>query len=268
MGVNFRDASRVERVAEDTFEAQIPDGWQQGRGAFGGLVLGIVVRAARAFESDETRAVRTLSADIAGPVMVGPARVRVRSLRRGQSQTNLQIDVEQEGSVLTSALCTLSAARRVDLAEIPATPPEGARVAWEDAQPFPAGPPLGPVFAKNYEYRNVGVLPFVGAAERPANICYVREKRATGALDAASLVAMLDAPWPTLFSVVRRPYPLATVSFSAQFFPVGEALPAERALYSPGRMAIQHDGYCIELRELWSENRLVAMSQQTIAVLR
>jgi len=267
MSLNFREATRVERVSEDTFEAHVPDSWQQGRGAFGGLVLGTMVRAARTFEADASRVVRTLSADIAGPVLVGPVRIRVRLLRRGQSLTNLQLELEQEGNVLTSALCTLSAARRVDLPSRTPTAPQGATADWREAEPLPVGPPFGPVFAQHYEYRSAGVLPFSGGGEAES-VCFVRERSGEGALDASALTALLDAPWPSLFAVVKRPYPLGTVSFSAQFLPTDEPLPADRPLFSPGRMYTLHEGYCVELRELWAGERLVALSQQTIAVLR
>ena len=265
--MNFREASRVERLEDDLFEGNVPDEWQQGRGAFGGLILGIILRAARAYESDETRAVRTLSADIAGPVMVGAVRLRVRALRRGQSQTNLQIDLEQQGAVLTSALCTLSAPRRVDLPGRTPEPPPGASADWSAAEVLPLRAPAGPVFAKHYEYRLAGPMPFSGS-DRAEGVCFLRERDGADELDACSLVALLDAPWPSLFGAVRKPYPMGTVSFSAQFMPLDQPLRADRPLYSPGRMHVLHQGYCLEFRELWAGDRLVATSQQTMAVLR
>ncbi len=41
----FGVASAVEPIRDGHFRATIPDGWQQGRGAFGGLVLGTLLRA-------------------------------------------------------------------------------------------------------------------------------------------------------------------------------------------------------------------------------
>ncbi|MET0287715.1 MAG: acyl-CoA thioesterase domain-containing protein, partial [Polyangiales bacterium] len=111
MSVPFRVATAVARLSDDEFEADIPDKWQQGPGAFGGLTFGILLRAARAFEPDLTRVARTFACDIAGPVLVGKATVRVQALRRGRSQTNLRIELTQGGNVLASALCTMSGAR-------------------------------------------------------------------------------------------------------------------------------------------------------------
>lgn len=265
--MSFREASRIERVSDDAYSANIPDGWQQGRGAFGGLVLGIIVRAARAHESDTTREVRTLAADIAGPVMVGPAQVRVRTLRRGQNQTNLQIDLEQEGNVLTSALCTLSARRKVEVAPMSPPVPAQALEPFEKVEAVPARSAPGPVFAQHYEYRNVGPLPFSGGSEA-LSVCYLRERNGSGELDAAAIVALLDAPWPSLFATAKGPHAMGTVSFSAQFLSNGEGLAADVPLFSPGRMHAQRDGYCLELRELWARDRLIAYGQQTVAVLR
>ncbi|HEU4408007.1 MAG TPA: acyl-CoA thioesterase domain-containing protein [Polyangiaceae bacterium] len=61
----------------------MPEGWQQGRGAFGGLVPGALTRAMAASEPEPARALRSLSAELLGPVPPGPADVGVEVLRRG-----------------------------------------------------------------------------------------------------------------------------------------------------------------------------------------
>ena len=61
----FELATSLERLSDQTFSAIIPDGWQQGRGAFGGLVLGLLTRAMQAAEPDAQRTLRTLLGDLA-----------------------------------------------------------------------------------------------------------------------------------------------------------------------------------------------------------
>ena len=59
------------RVDANTFAFMVPDGWQQGRGAFGGLVVGAMVRAAIVTTNDVTRVVRSVTAELLGPDFQG-----------------------------------------------------------------------------------------------------------------------------------------------------------------------------------------------------
>ena len=113
----FEAATAVEPTGDHNFRSMIPDGWQQGRGAFGGLVLGTLLRAIVRCEPDPGRAARTLAGDICGPVLPGPADIHVRVLRRGSNQTNLAAELTQGSAVLAAsaanfAIATAGKARR------------------------------------------------------------------------------------------------------------------------------------------------------------
>jgi acyl-CoA thioesterase len=41
----FDRATAIRTLSSGIFEGEVPDGWQQGRGAFGGLVFGLLARA-------------------------------------------------------------------------------------------------------------------------------------------------------------------------------------------------------------------------------
>src|SRR5271156_4451783 len=72
------------RIGADLFEVEIPDGWHQGRGAFGGLVIGTLVRAITAFDAADSASpfsLRALTAELCAPVLPGPNRIRVERLR-------------------------------------------------------------------------------------------------------------------------------------------------------------------------------------------
>ncbi len=269
MSDSFREATNVERMGEGSFRAIIPDGWQQGRGAFGGVVFGVLLRAAQASEGDLGRVARTFSADVAGPVSPGLATVLVRVLRRGRSQTNLQAELVQGDQVLASALCTLSAPRpgHADVAgRGTAVPPVEAGRDWRELPIFPIAPPIGPVFAQHYEYRCVDAFPFA-AGPLPVSAGFVRERSARGELDAPALTALLDSFWPALYSTLSDRLPMTTVSFSAQYLLHDRALTADEPLFFRAYSLAQRDGYCVEFRELWSSSTLVALNQQTFAIL-
>ena len=267
MSLPFREATRLQSVREGVFSANVPDGWQQGRGAFGGLVLGYLVRGVLTTEHDASRTLRTLSADIVGPLLPGPAEVHVRELRRGRSQTNMQMELLQQGEVLASGVCTLSTPRPADVPPVVPSAPALARSPWREAPVTGIRPPFGPVFAQHYEFRNLGPAPFSGASEA-TTAGFVRELGADGPLDAASVTALLDSYFPTLLTTRTAPTATATISFASQYFAGDEPLSADEPLFLHARMVTQRDGYFVEFRELWHGDRLVALNQQTFAVLK
>lgn len=266
MGHDFLGASSLERISELTFRAQLPDGWQQGRGAFGGLVLGTLLRAIEAAEPDRSRAARTLSGDLCGPVLPGAAEVVVRVLRRGSNQSNLAAELRQGDAVLATASAVLSAPRPQ-----PEPPPLEAapEVAdWRTAPVLPVAAPAGPTFAQHYEYRSLEPLPFLVATGEARAAGWIREQQPLRALDAPALVGRLDAWWPTLFHVGGQLRPIATISFVAQILVDPATLPPSEPLRYRARMAALHDGFFVELRELWHGERVVALNQQTFAIIK
>jgi acyl-coenzyme A thioesterase PaaI-like protein len=272
--MSFREATSVTRVSDETFEATIPDQWQQGRGAFGGIVFGTVLRAACAAEVDPERRVRTFACDVAGPLQPGKVEVRVHTLRRGRSQTNMQLTLTQQGEVIASGLCTLSTERPLEdasraTAHVPPAPAE----ALSDPSALRVLPDQtdrgGPMFAKHYEYRTTGPLPFRGGPE-PINAGFVRERDATGELDAPAVVALLDSFWPALFTVLPRGSRMlsTTASFNAQLMHLDAPIPADEPLFFRGRSVHQSHGFNVEFRELWCKDRLIGLNQQTFVILR
>jgi Acyl-CoA thioesterase N-terminal domain/Acyl-CoA thioesterase C-terminal domain len=247
------------------FEGEVPDGWQQGRGAFGGLVFGLLARAMEMHVADSTRSLRTLSGDIASPVLPGPVRLEAETLRRGSNQSNVQARLTQGGAVLAVATGVLSGPRRVAVPPLEREPPE--RAEWDQILVAPVAPPFGPDFARAYEYRPTGPMPFAGG--RVAETAgYVRERVPPGRRDAASMLALLDAWWPTLFSIDETFRPIATISWMAELAVEPKRLDASERLFHTAKMVSLADGFFVELRELWSGDVCLAMNQQTFAVLR
>jgi hypothetical protein len=282
--VSFLAASAIEPLSATQYRALVPDGWQQGRAAFGGLVLGTLLRAIEHAESNTTataaqpslaRATRTLTGDLCGPVLPGPVDITVHVLRRGNNQSNLFAELTQQGgAVLATANAVLSTARLSSTADaraipafVPPSPPPTAP--WRDQPPSPIAPPVGPVFTQHYEYRPTtgGPTGFAATGEAFAE-GWIRERAVLPALDAPALIGRLDAWWPALFALDGAPRPVATISFAAQILVDPASLPPDEPLRHRARLAALHDGFFVELRELWRGDRIVALNQQTFAILR
>ena len=282
--LDFSVASAVSLLEPGQYRALIPDGWQQGRAAFGGLVLGTLLRAIELAETDSAaasdgarpRAARTLTGDLCGPVNPGPVDIVVRALRRGNNQSNFAAELTQAGAVLATATAVLSPPRlassdgagRAVPHLVPSNPPPPSPP-WSDVPASSIAPPIAPLFTQHYEYRPTAGGPrgfgAIGAAYAEG---WVRERATLARLDAAALVGRLDAWWPTLFALDGMPRPVATISFTAQILVDPATLAPGEPLRYQARMAALHEGFFVELRELWRGEQVIALNQQTFAILR
>lgn len=269
MGSAFEQGSAIMSLGDGRYVADIPDGWQQGRGAFGGLVLGALLRAIEASEPDPGRRTRSLSGELCGPVLPGPVEIHVTALRRGNNLSNLDARMIQNGEVLARASAIVSSDRVLEtptlVDEVPAC--VAAAPDWREVPALPMAAPMGPVFAAHIEFRPTGPLPFTGGAQ-PEVHGFVRYRSTPTRLDAPALVGLLDCWWPAVFSVEHRPRMMATVAFTAQLLAAPGSLASDVPLLHVARARGMHGGFFVEFRELWAGTRLVAMNQQTFAYLR
>lgn len=264
----FEAASAVDRKDAGRYVANIPDGWQQGRGAFGGLAIGVLTRAMLAEEPDPKRTLRALNAEICGPVAVGSSVIAVSTLRHGNNVSNLEARLTQNATsteVLARASAVLGAARNVELACPKPTAPKAKP--WNEIDVAPIAPPIAPVFTPHYEYRSISGYPFMGGKEM---VCegYIRENEPASRLTAPSVIGLLDAWWPAIAMIVERRRPCATVTFTAQIVRGLEDIPADARFYYRARVLGYHQGFSAEVRELWWGEDLVALNQQTFVVVK
>jgi hypothetical protein len=209
--VDFSQASHLETLAPGRFAWQVPDGWQQGRGAFGGLVLAAPAardRAQRArprprHPDPDRRPVR--------PGAARPARDRRRdpAPRQQPQQPRRAADPERRGPGPRERGAQRPAGQRgAPTRTPPAAPglgragrPRHAPARWPRCSPrtsSTARPPRSP---------------FAGADGTRG---WLRPRTPLARLDAPALIAMLDAWWPAIFAIEGRPRPVATVSFTAE----------------------------------------------------
>ena len=252
------------RVAADTFSFVFPDGWQQGRGAFGGLVVAALVRAVEAQVADG-RTLRSLTVALCGPTQPGAAEVRTEILRAGNAMTTVAARLLQGEELQAHAVAVLGKPRPAEFDHTRLQPPPPSR--WQDVPVLPIAPPLGPHFARYFEFRNTGALPFAGQTELETS-GWIRPLQASER-DAAWIAACADAWWPVLFAQVSAPRPMATVAFTLQVLVDPATLDPAAPLRYRATTAAVSEGYAVEFRELWTaDGRLVALNEQTIAVIK
>jgi acyl-CoA thioesterase len=247
----------------DQLTIDIPPGWRQGRGAFGGLTVGALIRAIELAVADPARRVRSVTAQLPGPTETGASVIEVAELRRGNAMSTVRAALLQGGEVRTHAVAILAAARptAADFGWRELQPPEAPP--WREIAPFELG--AWPEFAQHFEYRPVSGRPLAGGEARCVG--WIRPRWRDDDRGAARIAELIDAWYPAAMVRMTAMRPCATIAFTLD---VVDGLPeGDAPLLYRGVVPVCGDGYFVEQRELWDEaGRLVALNHQTFAVIR
>lgn len=274
-GFGFDAASDIERVDDTSFSWDVPEGWLQGRGAWGGLVIAAQVKAVEALqrEVDPLRRVRNTTAHMFGALPSGRASLHVECLRAGSAMTTWQVRLTGSDGVLASQAVIISGAAR-DVTEgdrwgvgtMPAVPP------WNDLPDIPVRPPFGPEFGAHFSYRAATGIP--GSAGDPAAVGWIAPVPAHGwtRWSAATLLGIVDAWWPATYvaaAAFTEVRPMATVSFSAHLLVEPDSVDADEPLAFESWVSDAEDGFTSETRRLWTpDGRLAVENHQAIVIIK
>lgn len=262
---SLTDLTTAKR-AGDHFTLEVPSGWKQGRGAFGGFTIGALVRAIEAKVSDPARRVRSVTAELPAAVEVGAAEITVDVLRTGNNLSCVRAALVQGGETRAHAVAILAATRAgagpIGWRDL--VPPEAP--SWKSLQATALQPPA-PEFAANFEYTIVEGLPFASGAPARA-VGWVRPRVPCETLDNAYIASVIDAWWPAAFTKFAPTRPCATIAYTLDIVSALDGLNPHSPLLYRGVVPVCQDGYFLETRELWGEDgRLIAINHQTFAVI-
>ena len=243
----------------ERYRLDVPAGWRQGRGLFGGAVVAMLVRAIEDRIGDSARAIRSVTAELPGAVEPGPVTIAVEILRAGSAVTTARAALVQGGETRAHAVAIAGAARRSTLAwqelAAPEVPP------WRSLAAVPWSPAF-PEFAQHFEYRVAEGAPLSGGPARTSG--WVRAREPGPRRDAGYVAAMIDAWWPAILPRVDALRPVATIAFTLEL--AGD--PGDGPLRYLGVAPVCGEGYFLETRELWTEaGQLVARNHQTFAII-
>ncbi len=240
---------------------RVPDGWQQGRGAFGGITLAALAKAASAGLPSTDRPLRTITAEIPGAVLVGPAVVNVTPLREGHSLSTVAAHLVQSDEVVAHAVLNFGKTRDVAFDRMPA---DAAVPPFADCGVSSLGT-LAPTFAQHFEHRLVRGVPLGGGEAVTEG--WIRLREPGDVPPWVALLVLVDCWFPSIFPALTVTRPCATISFAAHLFDRGW-LPHE-PLFNRSRLVLSQQGYFAEIRELFTERgELAAVNQQTMAIIK
>jgi acyl-CoA thioesterase len=251
------DDTRIERVRENVFRAQVSDRWNVGPVPNGGYLLAIAARAMKELVPD--RELLTVNVHFLRPAKNAPVEVQVEPVKIGRRFATLEAKMSQEGEharILATYATPDENAPRV-LHDPPLVLPR-----IEDcvrAQPFP-GITVGERFETHYTRETAGFL----------------EGKPTGRALIEAWVRFADGRTPDAFALPlvadALPPPILNV-MAFRWVPTLELTVHVRARPAPGWLRVKFEtrfafGGTLETDgEIWdSTDTLVAQSRQLMLV--
>jgi acyl-CoA thioesterase len=261
--MSLDEITRPTRTS-DGYRLDVPPGWRQGRGAYGGFTIASLIHAIEDRVGDPARTVRTVTAELPSPVETGAADLTVDVLRVGNSVTTARAALTQGGETKAHVVAVLAAPRTaIDLAWQDLAPPQAPP--WTELAPMPTAGAF-PEFALHFEYRIVEGVPMSGAASH--TIGWLRPRVPVAMRDAAYLAALADVWFPAALVRMRQIRPMATIAYTLEIVSSADGLDPEAPLLYRATVPVLADGYFVETRELWGvDGRLLARNHQTFVVI-
>jgi hypothetical protein len=261
----------VSASRSDGTRWSVPAGWEQGRGAWGGLVVAGLARATATHVSDPDRRLRAVSCQLLAPLPDGDATVHTEVLRTGTATSGVRADVRDAAGRLCATLTAVWGADRAPSVEPPyqqwaeVTVPDVTP--WRDVPVVAIEPPLGPAFGSHLVFRPITGYPTSGSAHIHGWIG-LPDIPDDWSWDGASLLGMVDAWWPSALSRMNEMRPMATVSFAAHLLCDPTTVASDEPLLHEGVLVGAQTGFSSEIRRLWSaDGRLVVDSMQLVAII-
>lgn len=240
-----------------TATTTMPEGWGQGRASFGGLVVASAAALAGRYRGDRT--LRTVQAQLVAPVAPGPLEATLVRLREGRTTLLFDCTLTQAGAVVARILLTFVRLQPdATVVSGPSAPD------WPDPDgllPMPYIEGMSPAFTRHVDIRlTEGTFPFMGGNDARFG-GYVRFGDARPSPELA--LAMLDAFWCPTLSILDRPVPASTATWTAHLL----AQPGEGPHRFACETVVAAGGFTTEVGRLWRpDGELVAWSEQTAVV--
>jgi acyl-CoA thioesterase len=259
----FERDTAVEPVGDGSFRGHVSADWFTPRGANGGFLAAVVLRAIMAAEHDARRAPRSLTLHYLRPPADGDVTISVVEERRGGSVTTYSARLEQDGRLCVLALAALSQDFDSSLNYGPrmpdAAPPNGlVSRAGDDSLP--------PIARRFKTQGAVGYAPFSSGPEAVTGGWIAFDGDEPSPLDAPALALLSDAWLPSMFVLVQEFIGVPTIDLTIHFRARTEGLSGPALAVFRSRASAE--GFFEEDGELWSQDgTLLAQSRQLGPVL-
>lgn len=268
-GIDHRSAMNYQqtvqtlaRADDHRWTARVGDGWLQGRSVFGGLQAALALAAIRSAVPGAPP-LRTLQTTFLAPVPAGEVHVEARLLRAGRSALHAEARLYDGDQLACLVVAVLGDARPSSVSI--ALPPVVARRPAERSMELPFVAGVAPSFMQQLRMRWAdGSFPFCGGSEARTQVWV--EVREAAEIDEAVLIALADSiPSPAL-SLLKRPAPASSMTWTLEMLRAHQTGPAVPWLMD-ARVDAAGDGYAAQTATLCDGQGVpVALSRQSVVI--
>jgi acyl-CoA thioesterase len=270
---DFSTAMQLTPTGERRWSADLPADWAQGRTTFGGLIAALAARVAVQVVGAE-RQLRTMDVAFVAPLAPGRVELEIEVLGQGKAVTQLVVSIRSAGELGCRVHVVAGAPRvsglRVDTA--PAELLEGDPAT--QGIDFPYVPGVSPEFCQHIEYRWCSdAFPFSGGGPETARLKgWARHRSAATGLEAT--IALLDSWPPVILPMATGRIPASTVRWAIHLAGLNDLSDQELAevdaaaqwFWYEAQTVQAADGYATATAAMYADGRLLAWSEQLIAV--
>ena len=261
--IGFSEIAKSLEIQGDTYRVAIPEGWRQGRTAYGGLTAGLsLIAAQRRFP--DLPPFRSATINFIGPVTGDPV-FASRKLRQGRNVTSVETEGTVDGKVVST--CTfIFAAERPSAVTVDYPAPAAPRP--ESCEPFtpPAAKGLVPAFFNRFDTRLIaGARPMSGADEGYIRT-WSRHEDAASREGMASLLTLGDVLPPSAAPLFKAFGPVSSVNWI--FTVLADEPKTEEGWWQvETRLTAAIGGYSTQVMRIWNtDGQLVAEGMQCVAI--
>jgi len=243
--------------------AEIPNGWRQGRTAYGGITAGLCLAAAKR-DFPDLPPLRTMQTTFVGPVPTSPV-FETQRLRQGKNVTSILVIARGEDSICATAVCMFGTARESVIAQTLGAPSLPDPESCDAFIPIQAKP-FVPVFFHQFETRLIDGAPPMTGAKRAYNRCWSRHKDIASRNGIDAFMALGDVLPPAAAPTFKKMGPISSMNWQMNI--LVDDIDSEDGWYQvETNQTAAKDGYSSQPMRFWDRGgRLVAEGFQSVSI--
>lgn len=261
--IGFNEIARGMTREGEGYRAIIPQGWRQGRTAYGGLTAGLSLVAAQS-KFPNLPPFRSATVNFIGPVSEDPI-FSCHLLREGRNVTSVETEGRVDDKVI-SHCSFIFAAQRASAITIDLPAPIAPAPAL--CEPFtpPGAESLVPSFFNRFDTRLIeGARPMSGASEGYIRT-WSRHHDESSRLGAASLLTLGDVLPPAAAPLFTEFGPVSSVNWIFTVL-TDEPTTDDGWWQVETRLSAASGGYSTQVMRVWNtKGQLVAEGMQCVAI--
>jgi len=259
----FNEIAKNLEAEGEGYRASIPEGWRQGRTAYGGMTAGLSLMAAQK-QFPDLPPFRSATINFVGPVTGDPV-FTSRLLRQGRNVTSVETEGRVDGKIVSNCIFIFAALRESVIAvdyPAPDTAPPSECEAF-----LPAGvEAFGLGFFNRFDTRLIaGARPMSGASEGYIRT-WTRHKDENSREGIGSLLTLGDVLPPAASPLIKGMAPVSSINWI--FTVLADEPQTDDGWWQvETRLTAAAGGYSSQVMRVWNmAGQLVAEGMQCVAI--